>query len=160
MFKNLKTIAIIALIAGPILIGYTYYDISQKEKINKEGVETAAIPKAKIESKSRKGSRSYKLDIEFPTGSGTHSSRVTVPKEIYDRIESNPVLKIKYLKEDPDKLILVGRPLGNPEMYGVGAAVFVLGAIGSWWYFLRKPKQPQFTQYGGGGPSAPPPIPQ
>jgi hypothetical protein len=98
-----------------------------------------AIPTAKIERRGRKGGRTYKVEVEyFAKGSGKQTQQIRVSHELYDRIESQPSINIKYLPSDTSKVIVVGEPLGTPEMYVVGLGLLAFGVAGGWWFFLRK----------------------
>ena len=134
-----KLTLIIALIVGPFLVVSNYRETAEKEKIAKEGIATVAVPVAKIEKRGRRGGRTYKLDVKFPDSQGvTRDVQVKVSKEIYDRADTDPALPIKYLKEDPTKVIVVGQPLKSPGMYAVGGGMFLFGAIGTGFFLLRR----------------------
>lgn len=137
--SKIKLASILALLAGPFFIVMTYIETSQMQRIDREGVQTIAMPTAKIERKGRKGGRTYKIEVAyFVEGSGKRTEQVGVSHELYDRIESVPAITIKYLKADPSQIVVVGEPLGSPEMYWVGLGLFAFGALGGWWFFLRK----------------------
>lgn len=138
MFR-LKLAVIIALIAGPFVLFMNYMETTEKKKIDREGVETIAIPTTKMASRGRKGGRTYKLEIKYPVeGSGTQTAKVNVSHELYDNIESQPIIKIKYLKTDPKKLIIVGEPLESTLMMVVGIVVLLFGIGGTWMLFIKK----------------------
>lgn len=138
MFR-LKLASIIALIAGPFVLFIYYSEMTEKKKIDREGVETIAIPTTKFEKRGRKGSRSYKLEIQYPVeGAGTQTAKVDVSHELYDNIESKPIIKIKYLKTDPKKLIILGEPLSSTSMMVIGFAVLLFGIGGTWWFIIKK----------------------
>ena len=134
-----KFASLIALVAGPFLLVTNYQETSEKQRIEREGIETSAIPLTKTDSRGRKGSHTYKLEIQYPVqGSGAQRAQVSVSHELYDRIDSMPELKVKYLKEDATKVIIVGERLDKPEMYAAGGIATALGVFGTWWYFIRK----------------------
>jgi hypothetical protein len=134
-----KFISLIALVLGPYLLVTNYQETTEKKRIDREGIETGAIPMSKSESRGRKGSRTYKIEIQYPVqGAKVQKAQVSVSRELYDRIDNVPELKVKYLKEDTSKLIVVGERIEKPEMYGAGAVVTALGVFGVWWNFLRK----------------------
>jgi hypothetical protein len=133
--------SIIALLVGPFLIVINYFETTQKHEIARVGIATVAVPTAKITRRGRRGGRTYKLELEYPVQSGgTRSERVSVSRELYEKAESQPLVQIKYSAKDPSKLIIVGEPLENPGMYIVGALFVVLGAAGTWYYFIRRPQ--------------------
>ena len=153
---KLKLGSIIALLVGPFLIAMNYFETTQKQEIARDGIATVAMPTAKITRRGRRGSRSYKLELEYPLQSGgTRTERVSVSRELFDKAESQPLIQIKYSAKDPSKLIIVGEPIENPAMYIVGAVLFVLGAAGTWWYFIRR--RPEAVPQPVGGTSYPSP---
>jgi hypothetical protein len=155
--SRLKIGSVIALLVGPFILVMNYLETSKNQKIDREGIAVAAEPTQKIEKRGRRGRRSYKVEIEFPLqGGGKHTAQVDVSHQLYDRVDTIPALQIKYLKEDPSDLIIVGEPLSKPEMNYIGIGALALGAIGTWWYFIRKQPQlaPEESPTG-----EPPPLP-
>jgi hypothetical protein len=139
---KLKLGSLAALLIGPVLLFTNYKETTEKKQIMQEGISTIAVPTAKISRRGRRGGRSYKLEIEYAVQGGTRrTERVSVSKDLYDKAESQPIINIKYLAKDPSKLIIVGEPMEQPEMYVIGGIIFALGAAGTWWYFLRKSPQ-------------------
>ncbi len=142
--SRLKLGSIIALLAGPFILVMNYLETSEKKQIDREGIETVAIPTNKIERRGRKGGRTYKLEVQYPVlGAGTQTAKVEVSRELYEKVDSAPILKVKYLKGTPSKLIVVGESLDSPEMNYVGIGVLLLGIVGTWWFFVRKQPQTQ-----------------
>lgn len=133
-----KLALVILMILGPVMIVGNYRETAQRKQIAKEGLEAVATPTAKIESRRKRGGTTYKLDIQFQAGGVITQQRVKVSRETYDNAESSPGLKIKYLKEDPSKIILVGEPLENPSMYTIGGGMFLVGALGTGYMLLRR----------------------
>ena len=137
--SRFKLISIIALLAGPFILVMNHQETTEKKKIDQEGVETIAIPISKIERKGRRGGKTFKLEVEYPVAaSGTQTAIVDVSRELYERIEAEPILRVKYLKESPEKLVVIGEPLEHPEMNIVGVGALALGVVGSWWNFGRR----------------------
>lgn len=137
--SRFKLISIIALFAGPFILFMNHQETAEKKKIDQEGVETAAIPLTKIERKGRRGGKTYKLEVQYPVAkAGTQRATVEVSRELYERIDVEPLLTVKYLKESPEKVVVVGEPLDQPEMNVVGFGALALGMVGSWWNFVRR----------------------
>ncbi|MGV3533414.1 MAG: hypothetical protein ACO1QR_13690 [Chthoniobacteraceae bacterium] len=137
--SRFKLISIIALLAGPFILVMNHQETTEKKKIDQEGIETVAIPVSKIERRGRRGGKTFKLEVEYPVGdAGSRIATVDVSRELYERIESEPILTVKYLKESPEKLVVVGEPLEQPEMNIVGVGALALGVVGSWWNFGRR----------------------
>lgn len=137
--NRLKLGSILALLIGPFIIVMNFLEINEKKAVDREGIEATAIPVTKMERRGRKGGRTYKLEIEFPTKDAkSQTAQVEVSKELYDNIEARPVLKVKYLEKQPTKVIVIGEPFGKPELTYVGIGVLALGLFGTWWHFIRK----------------------
>ena len=140
---KLKLGSLAALLIGPFILFMNYKETTEKKQIIQDGISTIAVPTAKIARRGRRGGRSYKLEIEYAVpGGARRTERVNVSKDLYDRAETQPFLNIKYLANDPSRLVIIGEPTEKPEMYVIGGIIFALGAAGTWWYFLRKRPQP------------------
>jgi hypothetical protein len=136
---RLKIFSLIALLAGPVIFGFAHNKETEKKLIDREGVAVEAIPLAKIEKRGRRGSKSYKLEVEYPVEAlGKFKAEIGVSKALYERAETEPVIKIKYLASAPEKVIVVGEPTDETEGKLVAAAVFLFGIGGTWWNFFRK----------------------
>jgi hypothetical protein len=136
---RLKIFSLIALVAGPVIFGIAHVKETEKKLIDREGVAVEAIPLAKIENRGRRGSRSYKLEVEYPVETlGKLKAEIGVSKELYEKAESEPVIKIKYLASAPEKVIVVGEPTDENEGKLMAAAAFLFGIGGTWWSFFRK----------------------
>ncbi len=134
-----KLLSLIGLVAGPFLLVSNYQETTEKKRIESEGIQSWAIPLSKTDSRGRKGSHTYKIEMQVQVqGAKAQTVQQTVSHELYNRIDSMPELKVKYLKEDPSKVIIIGEPLERPEMYAVGGAFTAVGIFGTWWNFLRK----------------------
>src|SRR4051812_38469028 len=146
--SRLKLAAIVALIAGPGMIVINYLETTQKQKIAREGIETAAFPMSKSISRGRRSARTYKLTIRYLLEGGqTENATVRVSHELFDKAESEPIMVAKYLKEDPKRVIIVGEPLSYTELYYAGAAVFLFGLGGTWWCFIRKKPEVETVEW-------------
>lgn len=139
---KLKIGAILALLIGPFIIVMNFLEISEKTKIDKEGVATEAFVEQATEKKGRKGRVNREVELAYIVEGAKEPvhKKMDVSKEIFDRLtEENRTLPVKYLKADPTKLIIVGEPKGQPALYAVGAAIFLFGIGGIWWFFIRRP---------------------
>jgi hypothetical protein len=128
-----KLVAIALLLVGPFMIVMNYTETQQRAKIAKEGIETVAMP---VSATKRKGS--YHANVEFKVGDSTVTERVEIDRALFDKIDSVPLLKIKYLRDAPNKLILADKPVDKPELYYVGAGLFVAGGVLCYFQFLRR----------------------
>lgn len=136
---KIKIAAVLAVLIGPVLIVMAYREKKEYDQIAKDGIETVGIPLVKTASAGRKSSRTYKVELEYKdeTG-GTKNANLKVSKELYDRVDTMPVLRLKYLKADPNKMIVVGFPRSSVGGMGMGMGVFGFGVIGSCFFFIRR----------------------
>ena len=137
--SRLSIAALVALVLGPALAFITIKDTNEKKKIESEGIETTAVPVSKSEKRGRKGGTTYKLKLHYAVqGGAAQTADVSVPEELYHRVDADPVVPIKYLKESPDKVIVVGQRIEQPENLYISGVLVLFGVIGTWWSFFRK----------------------
>ena len=157
MMSKLRFGSVIALLAGLYIIVTNFLETTERKQIDREGIHTVGISTLKIEHRGRRGARYYELEVLYPVEAAViHSTRVVVSRELYVKTRPRSALIIKYLEDDPSKLIIVGESLASPEKYAVGVAVLVLGAAGTWWFFIRNravapprrpPDRPRISSY-------------
>jgi hypothetical protein len=136
--SKLKIIAVLAIIIGPVLMVMAYLEKQEYDNIAKNGIETVGIPMVKTASAGRKSSRTYKVEVEYKDETGaTKNNTLKVSKELYDRVDAMPILRLKYLKADPSKMIVVGFPKSSAGGITGGLVVFLLGIGGTAFFFLR-----------------------
>ena len=138
--KN-KIVAIIAILIGGFILFMNYQETTEKTKIDKEGTETPAVVVEKHETRGRKGRVTRDFSIGYFVGEDQKpfKKKVNVSKELYEKMSIRDELKVKYLKADPNQVIIVGEPLGDNLLYAIGAAVLLFGIGSTWWHFIRKP---------------------
>ena len=140
--SKLKIAAVLAIFIGPVLIVMAYLEKKEYDNISKTGIETVGIPMVKTASAGRKSSRTYKVELEYKDEAGaTKNTTLKVSKELYDRVDTMPVLRLKYLKADPSKMIVVGFPKSSAGGITGGLVVFLLGVGGTVFFFLRPGSQ-------------------
>jgi len=136
--SKIKIAAVLAIIVGPVLMIMAYLEKKEYDHIAKDGIATVGVPLVKTASAGRRSSRTYKVELEYRDEAGaTNTAKVTVSKELYDRVDAMPILPIKYLKADPSKMIIVGFPKSSAGGIVGGLVVFLLGIGGTWFFFLR-----------------------
>ena len=82
---RLKVIAVIALVAGPILTVAGYKEKQAHEKIVAEGVKVEGLITGGQSFKRRKTGTTYEFDISFETKEGTLVKKnLVVPKSFVD----------------------------------------------------------------------------
>lgn len=131
--SRLKLLSLLALIGGPFILAMNRFEAMQKQQIDREGIQVDAVPLTKS---ARRG---YNLAIEYPVGEGrTERAHVKVSRSLYDKIDKVEHLPIKYLPRFPTNVIVVGEPFDMPEMNIIGIAALLGGAVGTWWFWIRK----------------------
>lgn len=135
--SKLKIAAVLAIIIGPVLMVMAYLEKKEYDQINKDGIATVAVPTTKTASAGRKSSRTYKLELEYKDEAGaTKTGTVKISKDLYERVDAMPILRIKYLKADPSKMIIVGFPVSSTGGMMGGLFVLLLGIGGTWFFFM------------------------
>lgn len=136
--SKIKIAAVLSIIIGPVLMVMAYLEKKEYDNIAKNGIETVGIPMVKTASAGRRSSRTYKVDLEYKDEAGaTKSTTIKVSKELYDRVDAMPILRLKYLKADPSQMIVVGFPKSSAGGMWAGVGVLVFGLGGTWFFFLR-----------------------
>ncbi len=132
--------AILALLIGPFILFMNFKETSEKTKIDKEGVETTAMVLDHVEKRGRKGRVDRELTIGYIADDGKRplQKNLDVSKELFEK--ADPTVKVKYLKDDPNQVIIVGEPLGEPMLYAIGGGLLLFGLGGTWYQFIRKPR--------------------
>jgi hypothetical protein len=141
---RIKLLAIAALIAGPVLAYMGYQEKQRIAQIEKDGVEVQGVPMSGEMKKGRKGSRSYKLTVDYPDKDGKvveHEFKVT--RSFFESISSGDqitveTVPVKMLPGDPHQALIVGGSDDDRAMFPVGIGAFVLGGAGTAFLFGRK----------------------
>jgi hypothetical protein len=145
--SRLKLVAIVALVAGPAVAFMGFKEKQRVGKIEKDGVEVVGVPMGGEMRKGRKGAKTYKVTVDYPTsadGKGTPKSKeFKVTKTFFESISSGDMItadtvKVKLLADNPDEAIIVGGSDDDQIMFPIGIGAFVLGGIGTAVLF-RKP---------------------
>ena len=138
MAKFKKVFAIVALfIMGPGLIIFGTRELINSRKLADHG--QTAIGTATEKSKyRRKLSTTYYVTVRFQTAAGqTSTKKFTVSEADYDRVESDPAMKVHYLPEDPS-VCAVGEKVETKFANIIWGLVMLGGAI----YLVLYFKQP------------------
>ena len=141
---RLKLLAIIALIAGPVVAIVGFSKKSEHEQIVKEGLQAEGVITGGKSSKRRRSGTTYKFDIEFQTKDGKRITKnMAVPKSFVDAhvtgdtITSDAV-EVLYLPSDPNKCEVAGVGSDHEAMMYGGAAAGIAGLIGTVLIFRKK----------------------
>jgi hypothetical protein len=78
----------------------------------------------------------YELEIMYPvTGDVLQTNLLSVSEEEYNAPGS--LIRIKYLPDNPQKIIRVGQKLDDKEGYYICLGLFLAGGAGTWWWLIR-----------------------
>lgn len=142
---RLKLIAIIAAIAGPIVV---FTGLSQKkvhEKLAAEGVKAPGTIDGGETRSGRKRGKTYKLDFSFTTKDGKVISKkgMSMPKSFVETHVQNDTItddriEVVYLPSDPNTCQVVGVESSHQAMIYGGAAIGVAGLAGVGFMLKRK----------------------
>lgn len=137
--SRLKLVAIVALVAGPIVAYVGFKEKQRIGKIEKEGVEVVGVPTGGEERKGRKGGKTYKVTVAYPLTGNTlppQSKEFKVTSEFFKSISSGDqitvdTVKVKMLKDQPDEAIIVDGSDDDRALFPIGLGAFALGGIGT-----------------------------
>ena len=138
-----KLIAVVALVAGPVLAFVGFKEKQRIEKIERDGVEVAGVPMSGEMRKGRKGAKTYKLNVTYPDSKGAAQSKeFKVTREFFESISSGDqitadTVKVKMLADQPTEAIIVGGSDDDRFMFPAGIGAFVLGGAGCAFLFRK-----------------------
>lgn len=144
--SRLKLVAVVALVAGPVVAFLGFKEKQRIEKIEKSGVEVVGEPQGGEMRKGRRGAKTYKLQVKYPdTKGGSTTKEFKVTRKFFESISSGDsitaeTVPVKLLADQPDEAIIVGGSDDDRAMFPVGIGAFVLGGVGTAIMF-RKGKQ-------------------
>lgn len=102
--KPLDYLYLCSFLGGFIMFLGNVIAYPEYNKLHEEGIETDAIVTAKTLRKSGKGGivHSYSLFVEYQDfNQQNYKEKIAASKSVYDAIDDNPVIKIKYLPDSP-----------------------------------------------------------
>ncbi len=183
---HIKFLSLGALVIGPFL---AYGAYSEKKKYDRLVAEGTKVPGMITEGESRTGRkrRGQDLTIAYSPGEGKApiSKKFSVKRAYFDsHTEGNYItdapVTIAFDPAAPSEAVVVDGTDAGMALAYIGSVAGVLGAIGTWFFFLRgRGKQPAISDYApppipaappavppavpggnnGNGPAAPPPLP-
>jgi hypothetical protein len=143
MMSKLKLVAIVALIAGPIVAFLGFKEKQRVERIEKDGIEAVGVPTSGILKKGRKGAKTYKVTVEYPDAKGAPQTKeFEVTGKFFESISSGDqitaeTVTLKMLPDQPDQAFIVGGSSDDRAMFPVGIGAFVIGAAGTAFLFRK-----------------------
>jgi hypothetical protein len=119
------------MIGGGVMV----YDKSQKlsvmKKLAAEGIQAKGYPTETYEKRGRRSGTSYYVKFDYETKIGIKKGDLEVEHPYYTRINENTVMELRYLADDPTKVMIEGQPLATEGGYYSGLAMLVAGLIGT-----------------------------
>jgi hypothetical protein len=141
---KVKIAAAIAVIAGPFLTYNGHAEKNRLAELERDGI-TVDGEITGGESRKRRRSRSYELEVEYKLANGgTLKKEFPVTSDFFkehttEDFISDPAVKVRYLEKDPqNSAILVGGSTDDTAMFPVGIGAFVLGLGTLGFMTLRK----------------------
>ena len=137
MAKTKKIFAIVVLfIMGPAFIYWGATELSNRRKLKDHGKTVMGIATEKS-SYRRRFSTTYYVKVQFQTESGqTYTESFDVSEKEYDRVESDPAVKVHYLPEDP-KVCAAGETVTLKFANILWGVAFLGGAVFLILYFKQ-----------------------
>ena len=132
----------VALVLGTVLLVAGWLDYRNSKKLAAEGKAVTADVVGKDIERGRRGRKSYYVEVQFKTDSGTAAQRVRVTSSQFDSAREGGTVPVHYLPGDPS-ICQVGDKV-EIEWSGmlVGLGAWVVGAFLS----FSKSKDSQNTQ--------------
>lgn len=127
-------------------------EAAKNAHIEKEGIEVKAVPTQLITSTGRRGSKSYSINIIFPTKTNPkQTAQIPIEKTLADRIDDVEFVEIKYLPDDPTAIHMKGAPLEKPAMVWICLGMLVGGIVCTGYGFSLARKESATALDGNAG---------
>ena len=154
--NNLKWALVLAIFAGPAIAYFSYQDQQRIQRVMASGAEITAFVAGGTESRGRRGSRSYSLDLIWTDASGAEQSRTVDVSDAYaesiivgDAITIETT-QIKYLaSETDDPVVVVADAAEQAETaqfgiwLGIGGGIAGLILAPLWFWIAGRNKKRQ-----------------
>lgn len=148
-----RNLALLALIGGPLVAGYMYWDSEQTKAVAANGETATATVESMTESTGRRGGKSYKVTATWQTQAGTARTadlqisnafaRQHIVGDTYDLDQ----IQVRYMANEPDGRVVVvddlqGHLDDDALLVALGAGAGGVGLVISalFWIFGRKKK--------------------
>lgn len=132
---KVKYLAVVGVLAGPILAYNGHQDQERLAALEKEGVTVDGFIEGGEWRKGRRSS-SYQLDVSFTPKGGAHTKQTfQVTSQFFsahasDTAVTHPAVRVRYLPSSiQDSAILEGGSTDRTALYGVGIGAFVIGLL-------------------------------
>ncbi len=135
-----KLIAIFLLVMGLVLLVGSFVNEARLRKIESEGVSGHVTIKDKVERRGKRGKITYQFIMKPLTVSGPERD-FEVSRGMYDSMYVGAPAPIKYLENDLDGYILLGKEDDSDKARLAGFVMTGIGAVATWWFVLRSRKR-------------------
>jgi hypothetical protein len=147
MLESLRSWVVLAalLIGGPYVMFSGASDARDIKRLQANGRETMAGVES-VEWRKKRGSESgFRGHVVFKTESGAMvRGEISLPQPQGQAIKDgkvDPVVKVRYLPNDPSVVRVADMPDTTHEMRWVGAAMFIAGLALLGWRMRKRPTQ-------------------
>lgn len=116
---NAKVVSILALCIGLFFAYSNYSSDARYSRIDKSGLLAEAITPDQYTERTRKGIKTYSLQLKFTTQEGREISAGShnVSKATIDKFEAGEPVMVKYLADNPSEAIFVGDSASGSVWY-------------------------------------------
>ncbi|MBL8735200.1 MAG: DUF3592 domain-containing protein [Planctomycetes bacterium] len=144
MLKGLKWLAVGAVIGGAFLTVQGWNAKALWERLDAAGQTTEGILESGEVSRGRRGSKTYRFEVDYTPAGGTAIRKTFVVTKEYaqsvtkdDQIVSDRCV-VRYDPSDPTVAILVGGSSDQRGMFPVGIALLSAGLLSGLVMLLRR----------------------
>lgn len=144
--SKFKLIAVIALLAGPIMAFMGYQDQQRLAALEKDGVTVPGFIEGGEWKRGKKGSKSYSFDVSYTPQSGAPQKQsFKINSDFFkahatEQEVTDPNCQVRYLASDPKNAIVIGGSTDITALFGVGIGAAVIGLLGcGYLFFMYKP---------------------
>ncbi len=123
--------ALLVLLGGVVLFIEANGDRRDQASVQANGIDVMSEPLEGYTMRKKAGvTIGYDLRANFKTTSGaSHTCSGSVKKEIIDRLEGAPMIKVRYLAQDPNVCSLEGEEAGSFWFVTLLSLGLIIGSI-------------------------------
>lgn len=144
MAKGLKWLAVGAVIGGAFLTVQGWNAKALWDRLDAAGQTTEGILESGEVSRGRRGSKTYKFEVDYTPAGGTAIRKTfTVTKEFAQRVTRDDQIVsdrcvVRYDPSEPTVAILVDGSTDQRDMFPFGIALLSAGLVGGLVMLLRR----------------------
>jgi hypothetical protein len=136
---KLKIVAPLCVIGGIVMVFVGFQERAVAGRLEAEGVTVPARVVGHETLSGRRGSKTYKLVVEYEPkgGGGSFQKEFRVPRAAYEGARGGAPVSVRYLPSDPSVSEVAGAGADGTEKIATGAIMGVIG-IGMAFFAFRK----------------------